>query len=57
MKNIHKKKNKIKKKTCNGIAQGKQRPKFEIRPLGSEIIATRTEDGRTMDKFRFHELC
>ncbi len=29
----------------------------EIHTLGTEIIATRTEDGRqATDKFRFHEL-
>ncbi len=36
-------------KTPERMAQGKQQPKFErkIRALGSEIIATRTDDGRT----------
>ncbi len=40
------------------MAQLKQQPRFEeIRALGSEIIATRTDNGRTTDKFRFHDLC
>ncbi len=48
------------------MAQRKPQLKFEnlkeISALSSEIIATRTDDGRrtdgrTTDEFRFHELC
>ncbi len=40
------------------MPKGKQQPNLkESRALGSEIIATRTEDGRTTDKLRFYELC
>ncbi len=45
------------------MAQGKPQPNLnEIRAFSSEIIATRTTDGRTTDdgrltKVPYHELC
>ncbi len=66
-KNIRKKKIKTKQKMqklqkekkVSSNAPGEATTK-QIRTLGSEIIATRTEDddnGRQTDEFRFHELC
>ena len=44
-----------------GPGKGNNQNLKEIRALGTEIIATRKDDGQrdqpTADKFRFHEFC